>query len=214
MKKLVKENEKMKKLLKIDGITLIALIVTIVILLVLAGIAIMQLNNNGLLKNTKIAKERYTNAQKDENATIDDYSNQIKDYSTFIDTNFRDSADFSSFLNSLVFVKQTSTLTTRSGKINTTFSLDKGKYLIIASCKSNEYSGKIDITGDDNIKFIKNFYYSNYDVNYGNGRGFACVSLYVLNTEKQVNLIFSLEPSYSGWGTIGSAAAFEFKLQK
>ena len=40
----------------------------------------MQLNNNGLLKNTKLAKERYTNSQKDENSVIDNYSNQIDNY--------------------------------------------------------------------------------------------------------------------------------------
>ena len=80
MKKLVEKNKRIKKLVKINGITLIALIVTIVVLLILAGIVIMQLNNNGILKNTKLAKERYTNSQKDENATIDDYSNQIDNY--------------------------------------------------------------------------------------------------------------------------------------
>ena len=63
-----------------NGITLVALIVTIVILLILAGITIIQLNNSGLLKNTKIAKEKYANSQNDENATIDDYSNQIGNY--------------------------------------------------------------------------------------------------------------------------------------
>ena len=65
---------------KNEGITLIALIVTIVILLILSGIVIMQLNNNGLLKNTKIAKEKYTNSQKGENSVIDEYSNQIDSY--------------------------------------------------------------------------------------------------------------------------------------
>ena len=72
----IKSNERMK----ISGITLVALIVTIVILLILAGITIMQLNNNGLLKNTKLAKEKYTNSQKEENSVIDDYSNQIDNY--------------------------------------------------------------------------------------------------------------------------------------
>ena len=70
----------MKKIRKNWGITLIALIVTIVILLILSGVAIVQLNNNGLLKNTKTARERYSNSQKVENATIDDYSNQIDNY--------------------------------------------------------------------------------------------------------------------------------------
>ena len=71
----IKENLKQN-----EAITLIALIVTIVILLILAGVAIVQLNNNGLLKNTKIAKEKYTNSQKNENSIIDDYSNKIDNY--------------------------------------------------------------------------------------------------------------------------------------
>ena len=62
---------------KIRGITLISLVITIVILVILAGVTIVQLNNNGLLKNAKLAREKYTNSQKEENFVLDDYTNQI-----------------------------------------------------------------------------------------------------------------------------------------
>ena len=84
----------MRYLRKRNWITLIALIVTIVILLILVGIAIMQLNNNGLLKNTKISKEKYTNSQKNENSIIDDYSNQIENFTIGIGNERQTSEDF------------------------------------------------------------------------------------------------------------------------
>ena len=70
-----KENLKQNK-----AITLVAMTITIIIILILASIIIIQLRNNGILKNTKMAKEKFTNSQKDENETIDDYSNQIENY--------------------------------------------------------------------------------------------------------------------------------------
>lgn len=60
-----------------NGITLIALIVTIVILLILAGIAISQINNNGLFKNAKLAKNKYEVAKQDEENTLKQYNNEI-----------------------------------------------------------------------------------------------------------------------------------------
>ena len=51
------------KLRNKKGITLVALIITIIVLLILAGIAISQLTNSGLFEKTKLAKEKYKNAQ-------------------------------------------------------------------------------------------------------------------------------------------------------
>ena len=57
-----KENQKIKKLEEIQtqkGITLLVLIVTIIILLILAGITIETLTGeNGIINNTKSAKEQ------------------------------------------------------------------------------------------------------------------------------------------------------------
>ncbi len=78
---------------KIRGITLISLVITIIVIVILAGVIIIQLNDNGILKNAKIAKEKYANSQGDENATIDDYSNQIESYE--IARNSRDTVTIS-----------------------------------------------------------------------------------------------------------------------
>ena len=65
---------------KNTGITLIALVITIIILLILAGITISQLSNLGLFDKTRTAKEKYQNAQDDENDKIAKYENEIEDY--------------------------------------------------------------------------------------------------------------------------------------
>ena len=69
-----------KKLKQKKAITLVALVITIIVLIILAGITITQLNNNGLLKNTNLARGKYINSQKVENVIIDEYSNQINNY--------------------------------------------------------------------------------------------------------------------------------------
>lgn len=55
----------MKKQNKQKGITLIALVITIIILLILAGITILQLTQNGLFGQSKLAKAKteYTSAK-------------------------------------------------------------------------------------------------------------------------------------------------------
>ena len=55
------------------GITLVALVITIIILLILAGITINSLTGSGLFEKTKLAKERYENAEKLENQTLEEY---------------------------------------------------------------------------------------------------------------------------------------------
>ena len=62
------------------GITLIALVITIIVLLILAGIAIVQLSNNGLFNRIKIAKEIYTNSQAQEELEITKMTNSIDEH--------------------------------------------------------------------------------------------------------------------------------------
>ena len=64
--------------LKNAGITLIALIITIIILLILAGITInFVLGENGILNKSKYASEKYTNAQDNEIAGLDEAKNKM-----------------------------------------------------------------------------------------------------------------------------------------
>ena len=71
----------MKKTFKNSkGITLIALVITIIILQILAGISISALSQTGLFGKAKEAKQKSTNAQKEENITLGTYENEIDKY--------------------------------------------------------------------------------------------------------------------------------------
>ena len=60
------------------GITLIALVVTIVVLLILAGVSIsLVLNNNGIISKAKEAKNRYAEAQTNEEKQLNELANLI-----------------------------------------------------------------------------------------------------------------------------------------
>ena len=63
--------------MKSKGITLIALIITIILLLILVGVAISTLSNNGIFERTKEARDKYQNAQNEEEMQIAEYSNEI-----------------------------------------------------------------------------------------------------------------------------------------
>ena len=52
------------------GITLVALIITIIVLLILAVVAIAAVNGDGIINHAKNAKVEYTNAQTNEQVTI------------------------------------------------------------------------------------------------------------------------------------------------
>ena len=67
------------------GITLIALVITIIILLILAGISIQAITNTGLFENAKLSKEKYENAQLEEQNILADYEKQIDKYTVTID---------------------------------------------------------------------------------------------------------------------------------
>ena len=60
------------------GITLIALVVTIVVLLILAGVSLsLVLNNNGVISRAKEAKNRYAEAQTNEENQLNELANWI-----------------------------------------------------------------------------------------------------------------------------------------
>lgn len=69
----------MKRNIKEHGITLIALVITIIILLILAGITISSLTNSGLFDKVKEAKEKWKNAQ-EENEILDKYYKETQKY--------------------------------------------------------------------------------------------------------------------------------------
>ena len=75
--------KKMNKKLKIKqekGITLIALVVTIVVLLILAGVSIsLVLNNNGVISKAKDARDKYAEAQTNDEKQLNEVSDWIKE---------------------------------------------------------------------------------------------------------------------------------------
>ena len=76
MKKLLKNEFKSNK-----AITLIALIITVVVMLILAGVAISAvIDSEGLFSKTKAGAELYSNAIKDEKATLSNLMNYIDRY--------------------------------------------------------------------------------------------------------------------------------------
>ena len=63
-----------------NGITLVALVITIVVLLILAGVSIsLVLNNNGVISRAKEAKNRYAEAQTNEEKQLNEVSDWIKE---------------------------------------------------------------------------------------------------------------------------------------
>ena len=69
-----------KTLMKNKAITLIALVITIIILLILAGITISQLSGSGIFEKAKEARDKWQNAQNEEEMQIAKYTNDINSY--------------------------------------------------------------------------------------------------------------------------------------
>ena len=68
--------EKLRNRIKnVKGITLIFLTITIILILILAGVAISTLSNNGIFERTKEARDKWQNAQNEEEMQIAEYSN-------------------------------------------------------------------------------------------------------------------------------------------
>ena len=67
------------------GITLIALVVTIVVLLILAGVSLsLVIGNDGIMKRAKEAKNRYAEAQTNEEKQLNELANGIDEMETGI----------------------------------------------------------------------------------------------------------------------------------
>ena len=69
-----------QKLKNMKGITLVALTITIIILLILAGITISQLSGSGVFEKAKEARDKWQNAQNEEEIQIAKYNNEIESY--------------------------------------------------------------------------------------------------------------------------------------
>ena len=67
--------------MKERGITLVALVVTIVILLILAGISISTLSNTGIFKKAKDAKQKFEDAENEQNKILDEYEAELNKFS-------------------------------------------------------------------------------------------------------------------------------------
>ena len=67
------------------GITLIALVVTIVVLLILAGVSLsLVIGNDGIMKRAKEAKNRYAEAQTNDEKQLNELANGIDEMETGI----------------------------------------------------------------------------------------------------------------------------------
>ena len=86
MKKLVEENEKMKKLLKIEGITLIALTISFIIMIIITGVIVGTLNKAGVIEKSKLSSEKYKNSSDAEEGTINQYAESVGNYDTKVAT--------------------------------------------------------------------------------------------------------------------------------
>ena len=65
---------------KKNGITLITLVITIIILVMLAGIAILELTENGLLEKSILAKKRTENESIKQEQILNEYKEEIDKY--------------------------------------------------------------------------------------------------------------------------------------
>ena len=68
---------------KVAGITLIALTITLIVLLILAGIIILQLSDNNVIKSVIAAKEKHTNSTEIQEATLKEYEKEINSASRY-----------------------------------------------------------------------------------------------------------------------------------
>ena len=69
----------MKKQKMNKGITLIALIITIIVLLILAAVAIVAIKGDGIIAHAKNAKGDYTQAQTNEQSTLQGYLDKLEE---------------------------------------------------------------------------------------------------------------------------------------
>ena len=93
------------------GITLIALIITIIILLILAVVAISVVNGNGILNHAQNAKIEYSQAQTNEQATLDGYLEKLNTESAKINGGGSGAKTLKDSLNKVLSTKDNTPLT-------------------------------------------------------------------------------------------------------
>ena len=137
----------MLKLNKKQGITLVALVITIIILLILAGITIAELSGSGLFEKAKLSKEKYKNAQDEEENRLGLYEGKIDKYDTWKRTGESGGitdTQYQSILNRLNVLEKNRSGSVDFGKINgnsgtsstITFTspLENTNYSVIVTC--------------------------------------------------------------------------------
>ena len=87
---MIKEKNKMQKILQQKGITLVALVITIIIVLILAGISIQALTNTGLFARAQQAKEETEIANIKEQIQLDIYKNQLTNTGNLTDQDLKE----------------------------------------------------------------------------------------------------------------------------
>ena len=107
-----------KQELKEQGVTMLSLVVTIVILLILSGITIkFALNDNGVIKQSKLASEKYKNSTIQEQAALNEVAKQMSTVSSSSGTS-GESGESGSSENTNELKQQIETLQDQVDKLN------------------------------------------------------------------------------------------------
>ena len=187
----------MEKLKRYKGITLIVLVITIIILLILAGITISSLTNSGLFDKVKEAKEKWKNAQNEEEMQMAKYSNEIDSYVS--------SRTMNSFQYVGAYVSSDSFKHKDESSI-TISQLEKGNYLIV--CFRTAYNSSI-------AEVIQNM---PEDLEYGDVKTTSAGTLtkvgknsYTLNLNNKSDITLTIDAIGTG-NPFGRVYAYIFKL--
>ena len=97
------------------GITLIALIITIIVLLILAVVAISAVSGNGILNHAQNAKTKYSEAQTNEQARLDEYSEYLDTESSKINGGETGTKTLKDSLNKVISTTDNTPLTDEYG---------------------------------------------------------------------------------------------------
>ena len=102
---------KKQKLKEYKGITLVALIITIIVLLILAVVAISAVSGNGILNHAQNARNSYSQAQTNEQATLDGYLEKLNTESAKINGGGSGAKTLKDSLNKVLSTKDNTPLT-------------------------------------------------------------------------------------------------------
>ena len=100
-----------QKLKEYKGITLVTLIITIIVLLILAVVAISAVSGNGILNHAQNAKTKYSDAQTNEQARLDEYSEYLDMESSKINGGGVDGTTVKGSLNAVISTTDNTPLT-------------------------------------------------------------------------------------------------------